>query len=172
MEHKMRISKDNIKKVAGIITKSFKKNGKLLVCGNGGSCCDAMHFVGEIVCTYKKERIGYPAVCLNSNMAVITAWSNDYSYESAFARQVEVIGRNGDVLVGISTSGKSENVLKAIGTAKKEGIYTIMLTGKNAPKLADLTVKFNSTDTPRIQECTIFFIHEVCGEIERLMEDD
>jgi D-sedoheptulose 7-phosphate isomerase len=133
-----------------------------------------MHFVGELVCTYKDhKRKGYNAICLNSNIAVITAWANDKNYNDIFARQLQALGGcEGDIFIGLSTSGKSKNILNAFKMADKLDMQQILITGKNNAYPCNWIIRFNTKDTPRIQEHTIFFLHSVCGIIEKLMEAD
>ena len=146
----------------------------LLICGNGGSASDAMHITGELVGRFLKERRALKAICLTSNPAVLTAWSNDYSYETVFARQVEAYGETGAVLLGISTSGNSVNVLEAFRTAKRMDIATIALTGESGGRLApltDLLLDVPSTSTPFIQQAHICLYHYICEHVElRLSE--
>ena len=146
----------------------------LLICGNGGSASDAMHITGELVGRFLRERRALKAICLTSNPAVLTAWSNDYSYETVFSRQVEAYGEPGAVLLGISTSGNSANVLEAFQTAKHAGIATIALTGEGGGRLApltDLLLDVPSTSTPFIQQAHICLYHYICEHVElRLSE--
>lgn len=152
------------------ISECFKNGNKILVAGNGGSAADAQHFAGEIVCRFKKERKGYPAISLNSNTSIITAWGNDYEFRTIFSRQVEALGNEGDIFIGISTSGNSENVIEAVKKAKENGLKTICLLGKDGGllrNLADISIVVSSNDTPRIQEVHILIIHAICEEIEK-----
>lgn len=149
---------------------AYKAGGKVLACGNGGSASDAQHLVGELVGRYKLERAGIAAIALNSNVAVLTALGNDYSYDDIFSKQVRALGNRGDVLFGISTSGNSANIVKAFEQAKKQGIYTVSLTGESGgilKEISDCNINVPSTDTPRIQESHILVIHSICGLIER-----
>jgi len=156
------IDENEVNRIASLIVKAFKSGNKIMVAGNGGSCADAMHFVAELVCTYKDhDRKGFPALCLNVNPSVLTAWSNDYGYDGVFARQIEALGHKGDIFIGISTSGNSKNILRAKEMARKMHIRTILITGKT----------FKLKDTPRIQESCICMIHEICYKIEKMMSD-
>jgi D-sedoheptulose 7-phosphate isomerase len=171
----LNIDNEDIESVANIISGAFKRDQMLFVAGNGGSAADAQHFVGEMVCVFKdKERRGFPAVCLNTNTSVITAWANDKDYNSVFARQLDALGKKGDVFVGITTSGNSQNIINALYKANEMGMYTIIITGDNYSrshnKYLTCSVVFDSRDTPRIQEHTIAFIHQVCGAIEEKMK--
>lgn len=141
----------------------------LLVCGNGGSAADAMHIAGELVGRYKKERRALRAMALAADPAVLTAWSNDYSYETVFARQVEAFGEPGGVLLALSTSGNSKNVIAAAETARQKGMTVVALTGAGGGKLApkaDILLAAPSTDTPLIQQVHICVYHYLCAEVE------
>ena len=156
------------------IVAALAANRPLLICGNGGSASDAMHITGELVGRFLRERRALKAICLTSNPAVLTAWSNDYSYETVFARQVEAYGEPGAVLLGISTSGNSANVLEAFQTAKPMGIATIALTGEGGGRLGPLTdilLDVPSSSTPFIQQAHICLYHYICEHVElRLSE--
>ncbi|HYG88454.1 MAG TPA: SIS domain-containing protein [Azospirillum sp.] len=141
----------------------------LLVCGNGGSASDAQHITGELVGRFLKERRGLKAICLSSNAAVLTAWANDYSYESVFARQVEAYAEDGGVLLGLSTSGNSPNVVAAFEAARRHGMSTVALTGEGGGRLAglsDVLLAVPSRHTPLIQQVHICLYHYLCEEIE------
>jgi phosphoheptose isomerase len=155
---------------AEVLSASFERGGKLLVCGNGGSAAEAQHFVGELVGRFKVNgRRALPAIALTADTAVITAWSNDVGYHDVFARQVEALGNAGDVLVAISTSGRSRNVLEALTVARRRGLRTIALLGGDggdARPLADVVLVVPSAETPHIQEVHLVVIHLVCGLVE------
>jgi D-sedoheptulose 7-phosphate isomerase len=158
-----------VERATWIIVAALEKNLPLLICGNGGSAADAEHICGELVGRFLKERRGYPVIGLTSNSAFLTAWSNDYDYSSVFERQVEAYGRNGGVLMGISTSGNSENVVKAFEKAKVMGLQTVALTGETGGKLAglsDVLLNVPSTSTPLIQQGHICLYHFLCEQIE------
>jgi D-sedoheptulose 7-phosphate isomerase len=141
----------------------------LLVCGNGGSASDAMHIAGELVGRFFLERPGLKVIALVADSAVLTAWSNDYGYETVFSRQVEAYGEAGGVLLGLSTSGNSSNVLRAFEAARERGMTTIALTGEGGGKLAalaDILLDVPSRSTPRIQELHICLYHFLCENIE------
>ncbi|MDP2574017.1 D-sedoheptulose 7-phosphate isomerase [Vibrio penaeicida] len=166
----------NIKQIesaAKLIADSFKQGGKVLSCGNGGSHCDAMHFAEELTGRYRENRPGYPGIAI-SDPSHLSCVSNDFGYESVFSRYVEAVGSKGDVLFGLSTSGNSGNILKAIDAAKAKGMKTIALTGKDGGKmagLADIEIRvphFGYAD--RIQEIHIKIIHIVIQLIEKEME--
>jgi len=150
----------NFKPARDLCLAALQKGKKLLVCGNGGSAADAQHFAAELVGRYEKERKGWPALALSTDTSVITAIANDYGFEKIFARQVQALGQQGDVLIAISTSGNSPNVLQAASTAKQLGMKIIAITGEGGGKLGALVnVLFAvpSKHTARIQE-----IHEIC----------
>jgi D-sedoheptulose 7-phosphate isomerase len=141
----------------------------LLVCGNGGSASDAMHITGELVGRFLKERRALNAVCLSSNPSVLTAWSNDYSYDSVFARQVEAYGVSGGVVLGLSTSGNSSNVIKAFEVAHGMEMTTVALTGEGGGRLRALAhhlLAVPSRSTPLIQQVHICLYHYLCARIE------
>ena len=142
----------------------------LLVCGNGGSACDAMHLTGELVGRFLLERRPLNAICLTSNSALVTAWANDYSYDTVFSRQTEAYGREGGVLLGISTSGTSKNVVTAFQQARAMGMHTVALTGEGGGALAplsDFLFAVPSRSTPLIQQVHLCLYHYFCREIER-----
>lgn len=154
------------------IYQSMKSGKKLMIFGNGGSAADAQHIVGEFVCRFLKDRKPLPAIALTTNTTNLTAISNDYSYEDVFSRQVEALGQKGDVAIGITTSGTSPNVLKAIRKAKEMGIYTIGLTGRDGGKLkdvADKTIIIKSDKTSIIQEVHIAVGHLISLIVEERM---
>lgn len=159
-----------LSRVVEEIIYAFKKDKKIIVFGNGGSAADAQHMVAELVGRYKKERKALNAVALSTNTSTITALGNDYAYEIVFSRQIEACAEKGDIVVGISTSGNSPNVLKAIETANKLKCVTVGLTGLSGGKLKDM-VKYcicvPSNDTPRIQEMHITIIHIICELVEK-----
>jgi D-sedoheptulose 7-phosphate isomerase len=144
----------------------------LLVCGNGGSAADSQHIVGELVARFLRERRALKAICLASNPAVLTAWSNDYSYETVFARQVEAYGEPGGVLLGLSTSGNSPNVVRAFEAARAKGMATIALTGEGGGQLAtlaDILLDVPSRFTPAIQQVHLVMYHCFCAGVEELL---
>lgn len=162
----------NIESAARLIADSFRQQGKVLSCGNGGSHCDAMHFAEELTGRYRENRPGYAGIAI-SDPSHLSCVSNDFGYEFVFSRYVEAVGREGDVLLGISTSGNSGNILRAIQAAKSKGIKTIALTGKDGGKmagLADVEIRvphFGYAD--RIQEVHIKIIHLLIQLIEQEM---
>ncbi|MCX8163086.1 MAG: SIS domain-containing protein [Candidatus Micrarchaeota archaeon] len=166
-----KINEESIIQAASLIADAFKKNKKLLVAGNGGSAADAQHFVTELVCTFeKKERKALPAIALTTNSSILTAWSNDFSFETVFERQILSLANKEDIFFSISTSGNSKNIIKSMQTAKKIGLTNILLTGQDggkAKQFADLVLFVNSNNVQRIQECHIFILHQLCSLIER-----
>ena len=158
-----------IAKAADIISNSYKKGGKLLICGNGGSAADAQHFAGELVGRFIKERKALPAIAITTNSSNLTAIGNDYSFEKVFEREVEALGKKGDVLFAITTSGNSENVIRAVKKANETGMETMALLGKGGGKLKDAAkqcIIVPSNDTQRVQEMHIIIIHLLCESIE------
>lgn len=163
-------NEENLINSINIITNALKNGNKILICGNGGSAADSQHFAAEIVGRYKLERKGYPAIALSTDTSILTAIGNDYGFEKIFERQIEALGNNGDILIGISTSGNSENVINAVKIAKNMGIYTIGLLGKEGGKLnnlVDLSLLVPSNNTPRVQECHLTIYHVICEEVEK-----
>ena len=158
-----------VQRAAEIIWNSLQTGGKLLACGNGGSAADAQHFVAELVGRMAHERRALPAVTLNTDPSVVTALANDYGYENLFARQVQALGSPGDVLLGLSTSGRSANVLMAVETARQAGLGTIVLVGAggdSALELCDVCIHIPSPSTQRVQEIHTALLHAICEQIE------
>ena len=158
-----------IEETAYIIYNAIKNGGKLMICGNGGSAADAQHMAAEFINRFLKERRPLPALALSTDTSNLTSIANDYSFEDIFSKQVEALGKKGDVLMGISTSGNSKNVIKAIEAANGMGITTVGLLGKNGgniTKIADKSITIPSDSTPRIQEMHIFIIHTICQMVE------
>jgi D-sedoheptulose 7-phosphate isomerase len=154
------------------IVKSLRAGGKVLFFGNGGSAADAQHLAAEFTGRYLKERRALPALALHGNSSAVTAIGNDYGFDLVFARQMEALGKEGDVAVGISTSGNSRNVLRALEVARSRGIYTVALTGASGgaiKKVADCTLCIPSEETPRIQECHILTGHIICEIAEEML---
>ena len=149
---------------------SVLHNGnKILIAGNGGSAADSQHFAAELVGRYKKERKALAAIALSTDTSIITAWSNDYSFDTIYERQIEALGKKGDVFFALSTSGNSNNLIKAALKCKQMEIKTIGLLGKEGGKLngiLDQSIIIPSSNTPRIQECHIMIIHILCEIIE------
>lgn len=151
--------------IAECVIECLKKDGKIILFGNGGSACDSQHIAAELVGRFKKERAGLPAIALTANTAILTAISNDYGYEAVFARQIEALARKNDVVIGISTSGRAKNVNAGMRQAKKMGCATVALTGADGGeliKLADISLIVPSMVTARVQETHITIGHIIC----------
>lgn len=164
----------NVVQIADEITKAIKKGHKLVLCGNGGSASDALHFAGEIVGRFQKERSAWSAVVLNADVATMTAIANDYSYDDVFARQAEGHVQAGDVFIGISTSGNSENVLRAANVAKEKGAVTSAFLGKDGGRIkqiVDYPVVVKCNTTARVQESHICIIHIICELVEAALSE-
>lgn len=165
---------DIIVDAARRIIEAFKADRKLLLIGNGGSAADAQHIATELVGRFKMERKALPAVALTTDTSLLTALANDYGYETVFSRQLEALASDGDVLLAITTSGTSPNILKAVETAHSKGVTVIGLTGESGGKLknvADLTIMVPSQDTARIQEAHITIGHIICFLVEKELFD-
>jgi phosphoheptose isomerase len=161
---------DDIVRAAGLITAALREGAKLLICGNGGSAADAQHVAAELVCRLRKEveRPALAAIALTTDTSIITAYANDYDFESVFSRQVEALGRPGDVLLGISTSGRSANVVRAMEAAKKGQLRTVALIGDGGTlsDIADVSITVPSRNTAAIQESMLPIEHILCELIE------
>lgn len=158
--------------VAQTIITALQNNNKILICGNGGSAADSQHFAAELTGRYKRERRGLQAIALSTDTSAITAIANDYGYEFIFSRQVEALAQKGDIIFGISTSGNSKNIIKALEMANKLECTTISLTGNDGgmmKSVCDYNLIVPSNDTPRIQEIHILCIHILCEMIETEM---
>jgi len=158
-----------ISKVAQVMIRTIKKDGQIIVFGNGGSAADSQHMVAELVGRFKKERKAIKAISLTTNTSSITALANDYSFDFIFSRQIEALAEKKDLVLGISTSGNSLNVINAIVKANGLGLTTVALTGGNGgrlAKVAKMSLITPSFDTPRIQEAHILIIHILCQLIE------
>ena len=161
---------DIIKQVTDECIKALQNDGKILFCGNGGSAADAQHLAAELSGRFYYDREPLFAEALHVNTSYLTAVANDYSYDEIFSRMVKAKGRKGDVLIGISTSGNSENIIRAFETANKIGVTTVGMTGKTGGKMKDYCcylINVPSTDTPRIQEAHILIGHIICELIEK-----
>lgn len=155
--------------VAQLLIDTYKAGGKTLWAGNGGSAADAQHMATELVSKFRLERRGLPSLALTVNTSTLTAVGNDYGYERVFARQVEAFGKAGDVFIGISTSGNSGNLVKALETCKANGVVTVALVGAKACAMDayDYVIHIPSEDTPRIQECQTLIGHILCDAVEQ-----
>lgn len=153
------------------MAKCFQAGNKILFCGNGGSACDAMHIAGEFVGRFMHDRPALPAIALSADAGILTAVGNDYGFEQVFSRQVEALGNKGDILVGLSTSGSSPNVVRALDVAQQRGLYTVLFTGEKgkASMNADMVLAVRSTATARIQEVHIVALHALAALVEPLL---
>lgn len=161
---------DQIRKISSLIIEAYKRKNKVILFGNGGSAADAQHVAGELVNKFQLEREALPAIALTTDSSVLTSIANDCDYSKVFARQVEAWAKEGDVVIGISTSGTSPNVIEAVKVAKERGAKTVGFTGRDGGKLAelvDLVISVPSDKTPRIQESHITIFHIICYVIER-----
>lgn len=159
-----------IEEVANTIIKTYRQDGKVLLCGNGGSAADAQHLAAEFTGRFYMDRPPLFAEALHVNTSYLTAVANDYAYEEVYARLIKAKGRPSDVLIGISTSGNSENIIRAFTQAQLQGITTVALTGNGGGRmkeLADLSINIPSNDTPRIQESHILVGHIICEIVEK-----
>ena len=160
---------DDIIKAVDLLTDTLVHEGKILICGNGGSAADAQHFSGELLNRFQIERPPLPGNALTTDSSTLTAIGNDYSFDEIFSKQVEALGRRGDVLFGISTSGNSGNVLRAIERGRELGMKIIGLLGRDGGKIAplcDVAIVVPSNSTPRVQENHILIVHILCELID------
>jgi len=172
---KLRFIRQNaevLAQVVRMIVGAFKSGNKVLLFGNGGSAADAQHLAGEFVNRFLIERPPLPAIALTTDTSVLTSISNDYGYVDSFAKQVKALGKEGDVAIGISTSGSAANVIKAVKVAKEMGLKTVGLSGNDGgelAKVADIAVIVNSPVTPRVQEVHITIGHVICEMVDRML---
>ena len=169
-EHAQNDFPNSIKKISEILIQALSNENKLMWCGNGGSAADCQHMASEYVSRFLIERNGLPAIALTTDTSILTAIGNDYGYEMVFSRQIEALGRKGDLLFVYSTSGNSQNILKAVETAKKMGISVVGMTGLNRGKLdtmCDFIFKTPSMHTPQIQEGHLIAGHAICALVEK-----
>lgn len=153
---------------ARICVDAYRKGKKTMFAGNGGSAADAQHLAGEFVSKFYFDRPGLPSMALTTDTSILTAIGNDYGYHRLFARQVQAQGNEGDVFIGISTSGNSQNIVEALAECKRKGIFTIAMTGSKPCEMDkfDLVIKVPSESTPRIQECQTLIGHIICCIVE------
>lgn len=155
-----------------MMCKALQQGNRILSCGNGGSAADAQHFAAELVCRFERERPGLAAIALTVDTSALTAIANDYSFNEVFARQVNALGTAGDVLLAISTSGNSANVIRAIEQAHQQGLLVVAFTGRDGGKIAsilqqdDIEIRVPSSSTARIQEVHLLSIHCLCDQID------
>ena len=163
--------KKNLNFTVKLLTKSIKNNGKIIFAGNGGSAADAQHLTAELVGKYLKKRRSIPALALTTDTSIITSLANDFSYEYIFARQIESLAKKNDIFFGITTSGKSKNIIEAFKACKKRKIKTICLTKKNYPKnlnkICNVILPVTAERVDRIQEIHIFIGHSICEALEK-----
>ena len=173
LENTVAQSAQVIGQITAAIVDCFRRGNKLLICGNGGSAADAQHVAGEFVNRFRYDRAALPAIALTTDTSVLTCVGNDSGFDLIFARQVLALGKPGDILVGISTSGSSTNILKALEAARSLGLTTVAFTGEkgfeNMGKASDICLVVPSADTPRIQETHIFVWHVICGTVEGMI---
>ena len=171
-EEVMRTEIGKIIEITEAVVDCLKKSGKVMLFGNGGSASDSQHIAAEFVGKFKKDRVALPAIALTTNTSVLTSIANDYGYAEVFTKQIEALGRNNDIAIGISTSGKAKNVVLGIKQAKKMGLKTVVLTGGDGgelAKLADITLIVPSPVTARIQEAHITIGHIICELVEQTL---
>ena len=158
-----------IEALSDLIISTVRSGNKILVFGNGGSASDSLHIAAELVGRFRKERAALPCIALTSNVSTLTALGNDYSFDSIFERQIEALGKKGDLAIGISTSGRSKNVIKAVQKAGSLELKTVALAGEyegELSKIADISINVPSGNTPRVQEAHITIAHIVCEIVE------
>jgi D-sedoheptulose 7-phosphate isomerase len=160
------------REIAAVVIAALRSGNKLLIIGNGGSAADAQHIAAEIVGRYKQDRPAWAAIALTTDSSALTAIANDYGFEQVFARQVDGLGRRGDVLLALSTSGRSPNILAALRTARQRGLVTIGFTGTRGEALGELCdhlLVAPSADTPIVQQIHLAVAHGICDEIEQTL---
>ena len=174
IQAKKAIDPRQIDEAAELLVEAMETN-KILICGNGGSAADSQHFAAEIVGRFRTDRMALPAIALTTDNSILTAIANDYGYEYVFSRQVDALGKEGDILIAISTSGNSKNVIEAVLTAKNKGLFTIGLLGKDGGKLkdlVDLAIIVPVKDTSHIQEVHEAILHYFALRIEEAIENE
>ena len=163
---------ETLQRIIACVVSALKKKKKILLCGNGGSAADSQHVAAELIGRFKKERRSLPAIALSTDTSIITAVANDYSFEEIFSRQVEGLGSRGDILIGISTSGNSANVIQAVQAARAHGMKTVSFTGKGGGrlgKIVDINFSIESEHTPNIQIGHIVALHAMCEAVENIL---
>lgn len=164
---------DSVKQSASLLAETLKAGGKLLIMGNGGSAADAQHIAAELIGRYKIERRGLAAIALTTDSSILTAWSNDYSYETVFSRQVEALGQPGDIVWGISTSGNSKNVIRAFESAKSMGLTSLGMLGRDGGRLAamsDIAMVVPLEATDQIQTAHLLTYHTLCAYLDSVFD--
>jgi D-sedoheptulose 7-phosphate isomerase len=160
---------DVLERIARVMAEALHRGNQILWCGNGGSAGDSQHLAAEIVGRFRRERRGLPSIALTTDTSILTSVANDYGYEAVFSRQIEALGRPGDVLVGISTSGNSRNVICGLEQARAQGVITVGFTGADGGRMAELVdhlYAVESRDTARVQEAHILAGHMICDWLE------
>lgn len=160
---------NKLESASKLVVETLKNGNKILLCGNGGSAADAQHIAAELTGKYKTERKGLPAIALTTDTSALTAIANDYGYDRIFDRQIEALANSGDLIIGISTSGNSKNIINALKVAKELGCKTLGLTGRNGGvmnEFCDINLIVPSNNTPRIQEMHILFGHIICQIVD------
>jgi len=160
---------DKLELASSLAVETLKNGNKILLCGNGGSAADAQHIAAELTGRYKTERRGLPAIAVTTDTSALTAIGNDYGYDRVFDRQIEALANNGDLIIGISTSGNSRNIINALKLGKELGCKTLGLSGRDGGAMndiCDINLVVPSNDTPRIQEMHILFGHIICQIID------
>lgn len=169
------VLQEPVYKAINIIVNAFKHGKKMLICGNGGSAADSQHFAAEFTGRYEMERTPLPAIALTTDTSAITAIANDYSFDVIFSKQVEALGNNGDILLAISTSGNSKNIIEAMKVAQQKGMHIITLTGKDGGKMLamlgedDAAINAPANRTARIQEIHIMVLHTLCDAVDNAL---
>ena len=165
---------EQLEQITSRLQTCIQDGNKILICGNGGSAADASHFAGELVCRFRKTRKALPAIALTVDSALLTAIGNDFSFDGIFSRQIEAIGNRGDVLIAITTSGKSRNIIEAAKTATASGLSVISLTSSlpEKPYWADISWLSNSTETSHTQEQMLIVIHAICLALEETLAEE
>ncbi|WP_280645442.1 MULTISPECIES: D-sedoheptulose 7-phosphate isomerase [unclassified Dysgonomonas] len=161
-----------IKDAAVLVTEAYKRGNKTLLAGNGGSAADAQHIAGEFVSRFYFDRPGIPSIALSTDTSIMTAIGNDYGFDKLFERQIQAQGVEGDVFIGITTSGNSQNILQALDACRSKGVKSIILTGQTGGAVAnacDICIKVPSVETPRIQESHILIGHIICCIVEEAL---
>lgn len=164
----------DVERLGDALVNCLQAGNKVVIFGNGGSAAEAMHFAAELTGRFKKERRGLPAIALNTDMSAVTAISNDYGFERVFERQVEALVREGDIVIGLSTSGKSPNVLRGLEKAKEIGATTALLTGARClqvPDFVDICVKVPEVDTDLVQEAHLVMLHWICERVDKELSE-
>lgn len=162
-------SKDQCSGIVTMLMECFNNKHKVILAGNGGSATDAMHFATDLLAGFRRNRKFLPAISLTGNQTSLTALANDYGYDEVFTKQLEALGNEGDVFIGLSTSGKSKNVLEALRVAKEKGLKTIIFTGKDVSLDADIVVNIDSNQSAYIQNVYYILLHMICLEVERII---